>query len=296
MSVTGKSTLCVILGYPVAHSASPRMQNAAFVALGLDWVYIPWAVPPEAFPRALDALRGIENFGGANVTIPHKEAAFAALDELSPEALHIGAVNTIVPRGGMLVGHNTDGEGFVTSLREDAGEEPRGKRVGLVGAGGGAKAVAYALARAQAAELAIFSRSQDRARSLRNQLRRLFGNLEVLALGLQQIQPDRLRRIDILINTTPVGMQPSDPALFDYEMLPDCVLVCDLIYRPSETPLLASARARGCRILNGAGMLLYQGAQAFELWTGQKAPVPVMREALARGEEGDLTASRIRPV
>jgi shikimate dehydrogenase len=105
------------------------MQNAAFAALGLDWVYIPWAVRPEVFLKALDALREIENFGGANVTIPHKEAAFAALNELSPEALHIEAVNTIVPRGRILVGHNTDGEGFVTSLREEAGEEPRGKRV-----------------------------------------------------------------------------------------------------------------------------------------------------------------------
>jgi shikimate dehydrogenase len=177
-----------------------------------------------------------------------------------------------------------DGEGFVTSLREEAGEEPRGKRVGLIGAGGGAKAVAYALARAEAAELAIFSRSQDRARSLVSHLRRLFGNLEVLALGLQDLKPDRLRRIDILINTTPVGMKPSDLSLFDYEMLPESLLVCDLIYRPSETPLLASARSRGCRVLNGAGMLLYQGAQALELWTGQKAPVPVMREALARGQ------------
>jgi len=284
MSVTGKSTVCILLGYPVAHSASPRMQNAAFDALGLDWVYIPWAVRPEVFLKALDALREIENFGGANVTIPHKEAAFAALNELSPEALHIGAVNTIVPRGRILVGHNTDGEGFVTSLREEAGEEPRGKRVGLIGAGGGAKAVAYALARAEAAELAIFSRSQDRARSLVSHLRRLFGNLEVLALGLQDLEPDRLRRIDVLINTTPVGMELSDPPLFNYGMLPESLLVCDLIYRPLETPLLASARSRGCRVLNGAGMLLHQGAQAFELWTGQKAPVPVMREALARGE------------
>jgi shikimate dehydrogenase len=284
MKITGKSTVCILLGYPVAHSASPRMQNAAFAALGLDWVYIPWAVRPEAFLKAIDALREIENFGGANITIPHKEAAFAALNELSPEALHIGAVNTVVPQGRIFVGHNTDGEGFVTSLREEAGEEPRGKRVGLIGAGGGAKAVAYGLARAEAAAIAIFSRSLDRARSLSSHLRRLFGNLEVLALGLQDIQRDRLRRIDILINTTPVGMKPSDSALFDYEMLPEGLLVCDLIYRPPETLLLASARSRGCRVLNGTGMLLYQGAQAFELWTGEKAPVPVMREALARGQ------------
>lgn len=270
------------------------MQNAAFAALGLDWVYIPWGVRPEVFPGALEALRRIENFGGANVTIPHKEAALEGLDEVSAEALSIGAVNTIVPRDGLLVGHNTDGEGFVTALREEAGEDPRGKRVGLVGAGGGAKAVAYAMAQAEVAEMCLFARSRDRAQSLVNHLRKSFPNVEFLALGLQYFGPDILRRLDILINATPVGMEPSDPPLFDYGMLGEDLLVCDLIYRPAETALLASARLRGCRVLNGCGMLLYQGARAFELWTGQKAPVPIMRQALAQGE-GGLTASPTGP-
>lgn len=271
------------------------MQNAAFAGLALDWVYIPWGVRPEAFPGALAALRRIENFGGANVTIPHKEAALEAMDEVGSEALSIGAVNTIVPRDGMLVGHNTDGEGFVTSLREEAGEEPRGKRVGLVGAGGGAKAVAYALAQAEAAQLCLFNRSRNRAESLAAHLRKSYPNVEFLALGLQHFNADILRRLDILINATPVGMQPTDPPLFDYGMLREGLLVCDLIYRPAETPLLASARSRGCRLLNGCGMLLHQGARAFELWTGQKAPVRIMREALVQGE-GHLTASPKGPV
>ncbi|MEE8152516.1 MAG: shikimate dehydrogenase, partial [candidate division NC10 bacterium] len=236
MSITGKTTVCGILGYPVAHSASPRMQNAAFAALGLDWVYIPWAVRPGAFPRALEALRGIENFGGANVTIPHKEAALEAVDEISPEARSIGAVNTIVRREGILVGHNTDGEGFLTSLREEVGEDPRGKRVGLLGAGGGAKAVAYALAEAKVAEVTVFGRSQERARSLVSHLRKLYRNIELLALGLQDLHAGILGQLDILINATPVGMKPSDPPLFDYGMLREDLLVCDLIYRPAETP------------------------------------------------------------
>lgn len=287
MVIQGTTTVCLILGYPVAHSASPRMQNAAFAALGLDWVYVPWAVPPKAFPKMVESLRTIENFGGANVTIPHKEAAFESVDELSPEAQYMRAVNTIVPRGGALIGHNTDGEGFLSSLREEAEEEPKGKRVGLVGVGGGAKAVAYALARAGVAELRLFNRSQDRARSLVSHLGTLFQNLEVLALGLQHLQPDILRHLDIFINATPVGMESSDRPLFDYGNLPENLLVCDLIYRPLETSLLASARSQGCRILNGSGMLLYQGARAFELWTGQKAPVSVMRQALvAQGEAG----------
>lgn len=284
MKITGKTTLCALLGHPVAHSASPRMQNAAFAALGLDWVYVPWAVPPAAFPKTLETLRALENFGGANITIPHKEAALESMDELSPEARYIRAVNTIVPREGILVGHNTDGEGFVSSLREEAGEEPRGKRVGLVGAGGGAKAVAYALARAGVAELRVFNRSQERARSLVGHLETLFQDLEILALGLQHLQPDILGQLDVLVNATPVGMEPSDPPLFDYGIVPEKLFVCDLIYRPSETPLLAAARARGCRILNGFGMLLYQGVRAFELWTGRKAPVSIMRHALAQQE------------
>jgi len=286
MKITGKTVLCALLGHPVAHSASPRMQNAAFAALGLDWVYVPWAVPPAAFPKILETLRALENFGGANITIPHKEAALEWVDELSPEARYIRAVNTIVPREGILVGYNTDGEGFVSSLREEAGEEPRGKRVGLVGAGGGAKAVAYALARAGVAELRVFNRSQERARSLVSHLETLFQDLEILALGLQHLQPDILGQLDILVNATPVGMEPTDPPLFDYGIVPEKLIVCDLIYRPPETPLLASARARGCRILNGFGMLLYQGVRAFELWTGRKAPVPVMRRALAQPETG----------
>lgn len=286
MSVTGRTTLCVLLGYPVTHSASPRMQNAAFRSLGLDWVYVPWGVRPDALARAVEAVKAIENFGGGNVTIPHKEAALGVLNALSPEAAAIGAVNTIVPRGGTLVGHNTDGTGFLSAVREEAGEEPRGRRVGLVGTGGGARAVAYALGQAETAELGIFSRNQDRAESLRRHMVELFPNLEVLALGLQDISADRLRRLDILINATPVGMHAADPPLFDYKALSDHTLVVDLIYRPSETPLLRAARARGCRTLNGAGMLLHQGAQAFELWTGRKAPVSIMRQALAEELEG----------
>jgi len=286
MSITGRTTLCVLLGYPVTHSASPRMQNAAFRSLGLDWVYVPWGVRPDALARAVEALKAIENFGGGNVTIPHKEAAIGVLNALSPEAAAIGAVNTIVPRGGTLVGHNTDGTGFLSVVREEAGEEPRGRRVGLVGTGGGARAVAYALGQAETAELGIFSRNQDRAESLRRHMVKLFPNLEVLALGLQDISAERLRRLDILINATPVGMQAADPPLFDYKALSDHTLVVDLIYRPSETPLLRAARARGCRTLNGAGMLLHQGAQAFELWTGRKAPVSIMRQALAEELEG----------
>ena len=155
--------------------------------------------------------------------------------------------------------------------------------------------VSDALAQAEAAQLCFFNRSRNRAESLVTHLRKSYPNVEFLALGLQDFKPDILRRLDIFINATPVGMQPTDPPLFDYGMLREGLLVCDLIYRPAETALLASARSRGCRLLNGCGMLLHQGARAFELWTGQKAPVRIMREALVQGE-GGLTASPKGPV
>ena len=292
MMITGKTKVCMLLGYPVAHSASPAMHNAAFRALGLDYVYIPWAVRPEDFPRSLEVLRWMENFAGASVTIPHKEAALHAVGRLSPEASSIGAVNTIVPQAGILMGHNTDAWGFLASLKEEAQVDPKGKKVALVGAGGGAKAVAYCLAEAGSAEIRLFNRDRERAQSLLTQLRKTFRNIEVLAFALHDITPQVLAKMDILINATPVGMKPSDTPLFNYKMLPSHLLVCDLIYRPPETPLLKEAGSRRCRILNGLGMLLYQGVRAFELWTGREAPVPIMREALCRAQEEHLTGSR----
>jgi shikimate dehydrogenase len=292
MEITGKTKVCVLLGYPVAHSASPAMHNAAFRALGLDYVYIPWAVRPEDFPRLLEALGQMENFAGASVTIPHKEAALHAVGRLSPEASSIGAVNTIVPQAGILVGHNTDAWGFLASFKEEAQVDPRGKRIAVLGAGGGAKAVAYALAEAGSAEIRLFNQDRDRAQSLLGQLRKTFPNIEILAFGLQDITPQVFAEIDVLVNATPVGMKVPDPPLFNYRMLPPHLLVCDLIYQPPETPLLKEAKSRGCRTLNGLGMLLYQGVRAFELWTGREASVPVMRAALYRAQEDRLTGPR----
>ncbi|MGH7394198.1 MAG: shikimate dehydrogenase family protein, partial [Candidatus Methylomirabilales bacterium] len=138
MGITGATRLCFILGHPIAHTLSPAMHNAAFAALGLPYAYLPWAVPPTRLAAAAAAFRAMENFAGANVTVPHKEAIRGYLDALSPEAEGIGAVNTVIPRDGRLVGHNTDGAGFIASLREGGGMDPGGARVLLLGAGGGA--------------------------------------------------------------------------------------------------------------------------------------------------------------
>ena len=287
MGITGATRLCFILGHPIAHTLSPAMHNAAFAALGLPYAYLPWAVPPARLAAAAAAFRAMENFAGANVTVPHKEAIRVHLDALSPEAEGIGAVNTIIPRDGRLVGHNTDGAGFIASLREGGGMDPSGVKVLLFGAGGGAKGVAYALAAEGAAEITVANRSAGRAEALVGTLSVGFPRCQFLALPLQAPGvAEAVGSADVLINATAVGLTPGEALPLDLRGLRPTTLVCDLIYRPPETPLLRAARGKGCRVLNGLGMLLHQGAAAFRLFTGVDPPLDAMRAALERGLAG----------
>ena len=280
MRVSGGTRLFVIFGDPVEHSLSPVMQNAALQAAGIDGLYIPWRVKAPGLSAALDSLRWMENFGGANVTLPHKEQAASLVDELSPEAASVGAVNTIVSRDGRLLGANTDGQGFLRSLQEEGGFVPRGRRAAILGAGGAARAVAWSLVEAGIAELLILNRTSERAELLADLVSRRMG---VLALGLGLGDPRtraQLATCALLVNATPVGLHPSDPPPIDPALLRPQLLVYDLIYRPRETALLREAKRLGCQVLGGLGMLLYQGALAFELWTGRKPPEQAMRTAL----------------
>lgn len=281
-TVTGRTRLAMVLGYPIGHSLSPAMHNAAFAATGLEAVYLPWAVPPAGLAEAVGALRRIENLLGANVTVPHKEAILPLVDEVEAGALRFGAINTLVVRDGRLVGHNTDAEGFAVALREEGSFDPEGRSALILGAGGGARAVAFALADGGVARLAILNRGPRRAEDLAQQVRASRPGLEVKAWALHDSSgPARfLGRCDLVVNCTPVGLRAEDPPLVPGFPLAGGCLVCDLIYNPPETPLLRRAREAGCRCLNGLGMLLYQGAAAFELWTGLRAPVAAMRRAL----------------
>lgn len=280
MRFTAAAKLFVIFGDPVEHSLSPLMQNAAFQAAGIDGIYVPWRVNAAGLKAAFESLRGMENFGGANVTLPHKEQAASLVDALTAEAASVGAVNTIVARGGQLLGANTDGQGFLRSLEEKAAFAPRGKPAVILGAGGAARAVSFSLAEAGAAELVIVDRTLERAQSLAECVSQHTG---VAAIGLGLHDPkvtDRVRACALLVNATSVGLGPGDPAPIDPTLLRPGVLVCDLIYRPRQTALLREATRRGCRVLGGLGMLLYQGALAFELWTGHKPSEEAMRNAL----------------
>lgn len=280
MKISGETKLFMIFGDPVEHSLSPVMQNAALQAAGIDGLYIPWRVKAPGLSATLDSLRWMENFGGANVTLPHKEQAASLVDQLSPEAASVGAVNTIVSRDGRLLGANTDGQGFLRSLQEEGGFVPRGRRAAILGAGGAARAVAWSLIEAGIAELLILNRTSERAELLADLVSRRTG---VSALGLGLGDPrtrGQLATCALLVNATPVGLHPSDPPPIDPALLRPQLLVYDLIYRPRETALLREAKRLGCQVLGGLGMLLYQGALAFELWTGRKPPEQVMRTAL----------------
>lgn len=279
--INGESRVAGVIGWPVRHSLSPPMQNAALAALGLNWVYVPFAVAPERLGEALGGLRGLD-LAGLNVTIPHKAAVLPYLDELSPGARLLGGANTIVHQEGRLVGYSTDGEGFLRSL-EEAGEEARGKRVTLIGAGGSARAVGLALCQAGVAGLTVLNRTVEKAEGLVAALKEMAPGSQVLAGGLGEAGAQAaVSEAAIVIDSTAVGMYPHHEVapVVPGEWLQAGQMVCDLTYNPRETVLLQAARAQGARTLDGTGMLIYQGALALELWTGQAAPVAVMRAAL----------------
>ena len=258
------------------------MHNAAFEALGLDYRYLAFDVRPEMLRKGVEAIRALQ-IAGVNITVPHKEKVIRYLDQLSPEARRIGAVNAIEYRDGQLIGHNTDGVGFIKSFRERFGHSVRGKRVLILGAGGAARAVGMQLAAQGAAEVVIANRTYARARKLVKAIQENFPAVSGLAIRLQQIEPlEKIcSRADILINATSIGMSGEQPFLGAALFRPS-LLICDLIYNPPVTPLLEEAARAGCQTLNGLGMLLHQGSLAFDIWLKREPPLSVMRAALEK--------------
>jgi shikimate dehydrogenase len=265
---------CYLIGHPVEHSMSGVMHNAAFINMGLEMEYILVPVLPGNLRRFIRNDISQEDVAGANVTIPHKVAVMSLLDEVEGEAKEIGAVNTIVNEGGYLKGYNTDGAGAAKALREAYGPL-EGARVVLLGAGGAARALVYYLAR-EAESLVILNRDPLKAKLIAD--RAQGRGARVRWGGLDQID---VRDADILVNSTPVGMFPNSGASpVDPRCLHGGLLVFDLVYNPVKTRLLEDAERAGARTLSGVSMLVYQGAEAFKLWTGLGAPVEVMREAV----------------
>lgn len=264
-----------VLGDPVAHSLSPLLHNTAFGALGLDWVSLGLLVPAGAAPEAIAGARAL-GFAGLSVTMPHKSTVARLVDELAPLAERLGAVNCVVRRGGRLVGENTDGAGFLASLRRGAGFEPDGSRCLVVGAGGAARAVVLALGMAGAAEVVVVNRTRDRAVDV----------AELAGPAGRVGEAAEAGEMDLVVDATPVGMGGSDPgagaALVDPARLHAGQLVSDLVYHPLVTPWLRAAAERGATIVGGLGMLVHQAALQLELWTGRQPPVEAMWNAAAR--------------
>ncbi len=278
MAVNYKYELVGVLGYPVAENPTCVMQEAGFAALGLQWRYLTMEVKPEALP---DAMRGVRALGlrGINLTIPHKVAVMALLDDIAPDAKLIGAVNTVRREGDRLIGENTDGKGFLRGLRE-SGIEPRGKRIVVLGAGGAARAITVELALAGTAELIVINRGVERGQALVADLKSRTGaNAQFKPWSATvAIGPET----DVLVNATSIGLYPDVDATPDVDLKSarTDLLVCDVIPNPPETRLIQRARAQGLKTLTGLPMLVYQGTIGFEMWTGQPAPEAAMKHAL----------------
>ncbi len=269
--ISGRTRLAAVIGHPVRHSLSPLLHNAGFEALGLDWRYLAFDVAPGDAAGAIAGMRAL-GLAGLSVTMPHKSDVARAVDRLSPEAETLAAVNAVSWDGADLVGHNTDGAGFVASL-VDAGVDPAGRRCLVVGAGGAARAVILALAGAGAAEIVVAARRASAAEAA-----------VALAPAVARVgSTEDADRLDLLVNATPVGMGGS--ATERETPIPGTHLgtgqiVVDLVYQPVETTLLRTARDRGATPVDGTGMLLHQAGIAFGLWTGEPAPLGAMSAAL----------------
>jgi shikimate dehydrogenase len=286
--ITGSSQLVGLLGWPVSHSHSPAMHNAAAAALGLDLVYVPLPVESSRIDAAISGLVAL-GFLGANVTVPHKETVVPLMDRLDRSAAVIGAVNTIVmdrnPDAGdsevVVSGFNTDWKGFLSDL-EAMGWDPKGKKCLILGAGGSARAVSYALATAQA-QAAVVSRRTEQARGLVQDVEAGVGAHFLQHVDFQDLG-DFCQEVhlDLVVNATPIGMLPNDKdSPWPHGLsFPKSALIYDLVYQPAETLLMRQARAAGCEAANGLGMLVQQGVESFELWTGKKPNAEIMAAAL----------------
>jgi shikimate dehydrogenase len=278
-AINAATRLCAVLGSPISHSASPAMHNAAFMALGLDWRYLAFEVAPADLGAAIAGAQAM-HFAGLNLTVPHKLLAVDLVDEMKPCAQKWGAVNTIkfetTAEGRMRsIGYNTDADGLANSLREDLNLELGGKKVLLLGAGGVGRTAALKLASEQVTELYLVNRTPAKAEEIAREVQKQFPSVKVSTAYPKS-------PVDLVLNATSLGLKADDASPLDEAQFPlkPGTAVYDMIYRPAETALLKAAKAAGCRTANGLGMLLHQGAKAFEIWTGRTAPLDVMRRAL----------------
>lgn len=281
MGVKATTGIYGIFGHPVKHSLSPDMHNSAFNTLGLNSVYVAFDIDPESIEEAARAIR-VMGIRGINITIPHKQTIIPYLDEVSPDAKLTGAVNTVKNENGKLLGYNTDVGGFLRAIREDLDFSPEGNTLFLIGAGGAARAVLSAFCMNGGAVVYITDIIKDKALELANQFKANFQNItiETVELDNQNLIEQKLNEADILVNASPAGMDGVGSLDIPLTSLNKNAVVYDLVYKPPDTSLLKEAKQLGHKASGGLSMLLYQGAESFEIWTGENAPVEIMKKAL----------------
>ena len=278
--ITGHTRIVGVMGAPVEHSRSPQMHNAALAKAALDYVYVPFHVRPGDIAAALEGFKAL-NVVGINVTLPHKQAVIPHLTSMSRQSELIGAVNTLSFREGGIHGDNTDADGFLQALRENTMVFPRlFREVVVLGAGGAARAVVVALALAGAKQIVIANRTATKAVALAEEMQEKTG-VAMQGMGLMDTRVDAaVRNSTLLVNTATVSMEADAPLLIDGNSLSPHTFVYDIVYTPPVTPLMRAAAERGCKTLGGIGMLIHQGAIAFEKWTGVKPCLATLRHAL----------------
>ena len=272
-----------VIGNPIKHSLSPVMHNAAFKRLKMNALYMLFEKTREDFPAAVRQLKAMK-VGGFNVTVPYKEEIIPYLDGLDEQARRIGAVNTVLNQKGRFIGYNTDAPGFIASLKEDLDFAPQGKNIFIIGAGGSARAIGFALAKEKAKTIVFRDCLAEKAKRLAKDIKGIFP--DCLVSSVTSTIGDRLLTIDLLVNASNCGMKNSDPLPIDPKILPAGIKVYDIIYNPAPTKLVKESGRKRIKAVNGLGMLLRQGTAAFEIWTNKKAPVELMRQALLKAING----------
>lgn len=286
MEIDSQTKLTGIIGFPLEYTLSPAIFNAVYQQMGMNCCYVSLPVPPADLAGALNGLK-VVGFKGVNVTMPHKEAVLSLLDELDESAAKAGAVNTIYFDEGRSFGYNTDGQGFLNAFSDEFSFQPSGRNVLIIGAGGAARAIAVSLALAGTSEMTVVNRTQERARSLAELVKRNVPGCRIAVASLGVDMTDLLKKTDLIINATSVGMgDEADRVPIDIDLINDKHYVFDLIYDPDETLFLKGARERGARTANGLKMLVHQAAIAFKIWTGLDMPVEAVLARLQHKQIG----------
>ncbi len=284
MNIDGYTRLAAVVAKPIKHSISPFIHNLAFDRTGINGVYLAWEIAEEDLAVTMDNIKRYDMYG-VNISMPYKQAVIPHLDQLTKSAQLIGAVNTVIPRDGRLIGHNTDGIGFFKSLDKLAGFQVQGKVMTILGGGGAATAIIAQAALDGAAKIFVFSRSQSIDRhaatakkiSLETQV-----PIEVLPLEDSDLLQEKIFQSRLLVNGTSVGMDGQTLLIDEETILPQHLLVVDVIYQPFETPFLNFAKQQGAKTVNGLGMLLFQAAEAFQIWTGKEMPTDYIWDELVQ--------------